>query len=397
MRKGATALELAGVVHLEVLVGVVAHAWHELAEELLDHVGLRWPVITTHASNVADLVHALLDASSRAVRTDRGGGAAGTGEEACILHACVGVHHHLTGVQRLVRMASTACTHEGGHAAVSEALVATGGEQLLVDVAGWLVQDIAEGLLRAEAAVLVDAFLHRVELEAILEDEVLEDHADAEAVLVQLGVVERQGVELLELVEVVVLLLEQGQDHLHETVGAEPARERLVEILQAQELLEDERENFDFGILFQPSFDIFTALKAQVLRDFGMLGGACVTSSGLLGLVQRDVDVQFFRLLVLHQVTGVHLEGLASISFLLLLPLAEFNQIYFELDDGDRRRVDERVALQGKDGVQCLVQHLHLLYKLQAAELVDPRLRLVEEVVDEDVEVAGVDGQACRH
>jgi hypothetical protein len=77
-----------------------------------------------------------------------------------------------------------------------------------------------------DGGVLANPCEMGLELEAILNDDVLEDHADVEGVV---------DVELS-------LHLQNGQDQLHKTVRTQTSRVGLIEVLNGQELLEDQSQ-----------------------------------------------------------------------------------------------------------------------------------------------------------
>lgn len=72
-----------------------------------------------------------------------------------------------------------------------------------------------------ELSVLVETFLKWLELVAKLPDELLEERTN------------------VQFCSIILMRLQDGQDHLDKTVGAESAGERLVQIFEAEELLED--------------------------------------------------------------------------------------------------------------------------------------------------------------
>lgn len=82
-----------------------------------------------------------------------------------------------------------------------------------------------------------------MEFEAELEKELLEEHADAHGLAVGL-----------------FTLLQYRYSHLDQTVGAQATREGLVEILEAEELFEQERENLEFWVLLYALLDVLAAL-----------------------------------------------------------------------------------------------------------------------------------------
>ena len=86
-------------------------------------------------------------------------------------------------------------------------------------------------------------FLERLELEAKFEKELLEEHADAHGLAISL-----------------FALLQYCYSHLDQTVGAQAAGEWLVEVLEAEELFEQERENLEFRVLLYALLDVLAAL-----------------------------------------------------------------------------------------------------------------------------------------
>ena len=94
-----------------------------------------------------------------------------------------------------------------------------------INVARLGVEYVAESILIIKQTVVSNSFLDRLELIAVLPDEVLKYHRNAHFVSVP----------------VLLLQLENCKNHLNQTVRTEPSGERLVQVFEAQELLKDQR------------------------------------------------------------------------------------------------------------------------------------------------------------
>ena len=112
----------------------------------------------------------------------------------------------------------------------------------------------------------------------------------------------------------------------------------------------------------------------------------------LLWLVKSDVNVEHSTFLLQDVLERICLDILAFVfSFL------DFGQVNLQFDDRNRSCLYESICFKCKNAVECLVEHLHLLDQLLSIHLMESWRILIDEIMHQDVQVAGVDGQTSCH
>jgi hypothetical protein len=107
----------------------------------------------------------------------------------------------------------------------------------------------------------------------------------------------------------------------------------------------------------------------------------------LLWLIKSDIDVENSTFLLQDVLENICLHILAFVfSFL------DFGQVNLQFDDRNRSCLYESICFKCKDAVECLVEHLHLLDQLLSIHLMESWRILIDEIMHQDVQVAGVDG-----